>query len=364
MTPDDRPPLRVLHVLRFYHPHVGGTENFVAHLAEAVGEHGVTSTVLTSDRYSDNDGPEPRVPVERLRVIGSDRMLLPSRGLSRALALVRQADIVHAHDLRFLLELVTATANARSVPLVVSSHGFIFHTRRFERAKAVAWRGYYRWLLRRSTAILCGSRNDLASCRRVGLANARLWTNPVRTEPFEAVEPKADRGGSLLYFGRIAPNKGIERLAAVLDRAPSTWTLTVAGRGDERYVAGLRSLFVKFGSRVVFTGAVTEAELPLLLARHACVVLPSSAEGFGSTLVEALASGVPTVASDIPSYREIAHDSPASLVDFERPDAVVDCVGSTIRGWDRAAARHRARQYSWRARAGELAAIYRTIAHG
>ena len=364
MTPDDRSRLRVLHVLRFYHPHVGGTENFVAHLADAVEEHGIASSVLASDRYSNDDGPAPRVQVERLRVVGTDRLLLPYGGLRRAIALAREADLVHVHDLRFLLELMTATAHVRGVPLLVSSHGFIFHTRRFERAKELAWRGYYRRLLRLCAAVLCGSDHDLAACRRIGLANARLWPNPVRTDPFEQVEPEPSDGGSMLYFGRIAPNKGLERLAPVLDSAPSTWTLTVAGSGDERYVASLRSLFRGFGPRVTFTGPVLDAALPALIAQHACVVLPSTAEGFGITLVEALASGVPVVASDIPSYREIAFDSPASLVDFERPEAVLECVKSTLQDWDRTAARRRARRYSWRVRAGELAAIYRTIAHG
>lgn len=356
--------LRVLHVSRFYHPHVGGTENFIAHLAEAVAAHGIRSSVLATNRYATDPGPEPRVPVVRLPAVGSDRLPIPYGGVREALCAIGGADVVHVHDIRFLLELVTTTAALRNVPVVLSSHGFLFHTTSSRRIKEVVWRSYYRLLLGTCSVVLCDSEHDLAACRRAGLTNARLWTIPVRTESYEDVEPESSDGMSLLYFGRIAPNKGIERLAGVLDRVPPTWTLTVAGSGDERYVASLQTLFVRFGSRVSFTGPVTDAALPLLISRHACVVLPSTAEGFGITLVEALASGVPVVASDIPSYREIARGSPAPLVDFERPDAVVECVTSTVREWDRAAARQHAGRFSWRLRARDLAAIYRAIARG
>jgi alpha-1,3-mannosyltransferase len=364
IPPHPNAQLRVLHVSRFYHPHVGGTENFIAHLADAVAEHGIASSVLTTDRYAEDSGPAPRVPVTRLPAIGSDRLPLPRGRMRNVFAAVGNTDIIHVHDLRFLFELVTTAGALRQVPVVLSSHGFIFHTTRTRRMKEIAWRSYYRMLLGRCSLVLCDSEHDLAACRRARLTNARLWPIPVRTDPFEDVQPETRDGNALLYFGRIAPNKGIERLPAVLDRAPQTWVLTVAGSGDERYVNILRRLFTRFGPRVTFTGPVPDEELRPLLARHACIVLPSTAEGFGITLVEALASGVPVVASDIPSYREIARRSPARLVDFDKADAVVECVTSAVRGWDRAAARRRAREFSWHRRAPDLAAIYRALAHG
>jgi alpha-1,3-mannosyltransferase len=360
VTTSERRTLRVLHVLRYYHPHVGGTENFVAHLAEALAEHGVASSVLSSTRYSGEDGPRPRVPVERLSVVGSNRMPFPYRGLTHAVALARGADIIHVHDLRFLLELAALTSRLHRVPLVLSSHGFMFHTRYLAHTKELAWRTYYRMLLAQCSAILCGSQHDLAACRKIALANARLWPTPVRVEPFERVEPEPGDRRSLLYFGRIAPNKGLERLVGMLEQAP--WSLTIAGTGDAAYVGTLQSLFSRFGSRVTFTGQVAEEQLPRLIAGHACVVLPSRAEGFGLTLVEALAAGVPVVASDIPSYREIAHDSPARLVDFDDARGVVEHIRVAVESWNPTAARGRARTFSWRVRGADLASLYRAVA--
>ncbi len=361
MTSAEARTLSVLHLSRFYHPHVGGTENVVAQMADAVAQYGVSSSVLTSNRYADDDGPMPHVPVERLPVFGPDRILVPYRGVGRAVALARAADILHVHDLRFMFEFAAAASRIHGIPVVATSHGFIFHTRRFARAKDLAWQTYYRGLLRQCSAILCASQQDFAACQKIGLANARLWPLPVQVERFEVVDPEPVDPRALLYFGRLAPNKGIERLVGLLEQAPESWSLTIAGAGNSRFVAQLRSLFARFGARVSFTGAVPDDELPRLIASHACVVLPSRAEGFGLTLVEALATGVPVVASDIPSYREIAGGTPAPLVDFDDAHAVVACIRAALESWDRAAARERAQTFSWRAGAARLASTYRAI---
>lgn len=355
------PDVRVLHVSRFYHPHVGGTENFIAQLADAVAPYGIRSSVLASDGHADEDGPAPKIPVERLPVVGPERAPVPYRGLGHATRLLGSADIVHAHDLRFLFELSSAVTARKHVPLVLSSHGLIFHTPRLAHAKEALWRSYYRLLLRRCSLILCASDQDLAACRRIGLEQARLWTNPVRIGLFDDVRPNAEHHGALLSFGRLVPNKGLERLRDVLDHAPDRWTLTIVGRGDDRYVERLRTLFAPLGARVSFAGAINDDALRETIARHACVVLPSHAEGFGMTLVEAMASGVPVVASDIPPFREIRDDTPVRLVDFTRPAEVVAAISSVVNGWDSAAARARAAEYSWDRRAEGLAEIYRSL---
>lgn len=360
--PLDAQEIRVLHVSRFFHPHVGGTENFIAQLAEALAPYGVRSTVLASERHVDENGPAPAIPVERLPAIGPDRAPIPYARLGRATKLLGSADIVHAHDLRFLFELAASVTALRHVPLVLSSHGLIFHTQRLARVKAAAWHGYYRLLLRRCAVVLCGSAHDLAACQRIGLDRAELWANPVRTTPFENLRPSPE-DGALLYFGRIAPNKGLERLREVLDRAPASWRLTIVGHGEDSYVEGLRTLFDPLGARVNFAGALPDSALAETIRRHACVVLPSVAEGFGLTLVEAMAAGVPVVASDIPPYREIAGDSPVRLVDFAHPAEAVAAIGSAVAGWDPAVARARASEFSWSRHAGELAERYRGLVH-
>jgi alpha-1,3-mannosyltransferase len=352
----------VLHVSRFFHPHVGGTENFVADLASATRDHGVRSSVLASRRYADDQGPPPAVPVHRLPVVGFDAMPLPVGGFGQVASLVGAADVVHVHDLRFLLEPVVALAKLRRTPLALTTHGLIFHTQRLRAAKLAAWHSYYRALLGRFDVIACSSSQDLSYCLRAGLHNARLLTNPVAIDGFAGVERARPREGALIYFGRLAPNKGLERLASLLD-ADQRFTLTIVGSAAPAYVAALeRSL--GHADRVRFLGALSNEELYRELAVHACAVLPSRAEGFGLTLVEALASGIPVVASDIPSYREIAAGSPVRLVDFDSAEHAAAAIHDGVGAWDAEAAKRRAAGFSWRERANDFAALYTSLVAG
>jgi glycosyltransferase involved in cell wall biosynthesis len=178
---------------------------------------------------------------------------------------------------------------------------------------------------------------------------------------FQRAKPHGPGTGALVYFGRIAPNKGIDRLAPLLERAPASWTLDIIGAGETSYVNHLKKRFMTFGHRVRFLGSAPDEQLPVLLASHDAVVLPSLYESFGMTLPEALATGVPVVASDIPSYREIASGSPAPVVDFDNLDETIEAIEAVIAEWSADAARVRAAQFAWPNRIQDFIDVYHAV---
>lgn len=68
-----------------------------------------------------------------------------------------------------------------------------------------------------------------------------------------------------------------------------------------------------FRGKVVEAGALDDSQLAEVLGRARALLFPSHAEGFGIPLVEALAAGIPVIASDLPVFREIAGDIPELL---------------------------------------------------
>ena len=68
-----------------------------------------------------------------------------------------------------------------------------------------------------------------------------------------------------------------------------------------------------FRGKVIEAGALDDAQLTEVLGRARALLFPSHAEGFGIPLVEALAAGIPVIASDLPVFREIAGDIPELL---------------------------------------------------
>lgn len=113
----------------------------------------------------------------------------------------------------------------------------------------------------------------------------------------------AARGEHALVASRLAPEKGV----AVAVRACATAGLPLVVAGDGPLAAELRGLTA--GTTVRFVGRVAPDELAGLRARAAVAVVPSlSAETFGLAAAEAMAAGVPVVASAIGSLPDLVDE--------------------------------------------------------
>ena len=133
-------------------------------------------------------------------------------------------------------------------------------------------------------------------------------------------------GPYILYVGNFRPHKNLPRLIrafAALD-APlrSRHVLLLAG-GDRANRPALEVLARGLGvaDRVVFTGQVHDADLPVLYSECALFVLPSLEEGFGLPALEAMACGAAVVAADRAAIPEVVGDA-GLLVDPEDEAAI------------------------------------------
>jgi glycosyltransferase involved in cell wall biosynthesis len=106
----------------------------------------------------------------------------------------------------------------------------------------------------------------------------------------------------LLFLGRIDPKKGIENLLAAcrrLNNLGQPWSLAIAGSGDPAYTASLQQNARDLGLReqVSFVGEVRGQAKDDLFAASDLAVFPSHTENFAMVVAEALAHGIPVIAS-------------------------------------------------------------------
>lgn len=145
--------------------------------------------------------------------------------------------------------------------------------------------------------------------------------------------------------------------------------LTIIGdEQDDRYLAQMKEAIRGTGphaSRIHLLGSVPYSEIADYYASAELFVFPSYLETFGHPLVEALASGLPVVAADIPVFREIAGESvvyadPNDSADFSRAMelAIRSDDASANRG---SLAAQRVSELSWEANAHQLAALFRQV---
>ena len=135
--------------------------------------------------------------------------------------------------------------------------------------------------------------------RDYGVPESRITVAEPGTEPAARAKGTGDPV-QLLAVGAVSPRKGYGVLVAALqDLQDLDWRLTIVGALDRapEVTSALRSAIAGLGGRVNLAGTVEEAQLTRLYDEADVVVSPSLFEGHGMVLAEALARGLPLVAS-------------------------------------------------------------------
>jgi glycosyltransferase involved in cell wall biosynthesis len=178
-------------------------------------------------------------------------------------------------------------------------------------------------------------------CLRV-VPNAANHFAPLPREPRE--------GAPLLCVGHLERRKNLDLVLRALALDRGLPPLDLAGAAKAREEERLRRVAHELGisGRVRFVGAPDDAELPALLSRAACVVLPSRVEGFGIGALEAQRARVPLAIASLPALVEVTGGAAPSF-DPEDPSAcalaIRHAMGASRDDLDRAAAQ--AARYRW-----------------
>jgi glycosyltransferase involved in cell wall biosynthesis len=181
-----------------------------------------------------------------------------------------------------------------------------------------------------------------------------LSVSRTRTEPY------------VLCVSTLHPHKNLERLIRAFHAARSEYQLVLAGVLGFRTKA-IEDLITDLGLRdsVKITGWLPRTELLKLYDRAHAFVYPSTFEGFGMPVLEALAAGIPTACSSIPPLREVAGDA-AVFFEPSEDAAIVDALrritsDQELRTTLSAAGPERARSFTWK-RSAEMT-VHALLAH-
>lgn len=341
--------MRIVQVcVRFGAP--GGAEAHVAAISRELAGLGHEVVVHTSDLHTEvpwrKDGvfeaPPEGVSVVRhpMEVVRRPHRRILMRGLREALVESR-ADVFHGHSHRYLhLRAMASAARATARPWCVTPH---YHP---IEAHEPGWKHVGGWAMDRVDARLIyrgASRvftvTDLERRFIAHLAPpGKMVTIPngIDLGSWQGPHGAAPHGSPYVaYAGRLASNKGLAHLldawAGVAKRHPSV-DLILAGR-DWGVGDALRGQARALGieGRVRFVGHLDDATYRATIANATCLVLPSEWEAFGIVLLEAMACGVPVVATRVGGVPEVvAHGEDGLLVPYGDPDALGEAIARVI----------------------------------
>lgn len=247
-------------------------------------------------------------------------------GVGRALRRFRP-DVIHAVNPFVLGPGGIYYAWRLGVPLVASYHTHVATYARYYglRFLAGAGRWYTRQLHNRARINLCTSRATMDLLLAEGIKRLHLWPQGVdarRFSPEKASEDWRERlsGGHptqrlLLYVGRLSPEKGVERLEAVVRELPGT-RLAIVGEGPAR--RALERTFA--GTPTVFTGLLQGEDLAAAYASADVFLFPSTTETLGMAMIEALASGLPVIAARSGASHEVVTEGESGIL-YEKDSA-------------------------------------------
>ena len=337
------PPIRVLHICRRFRPFPGGAEKYVHDLAFAQAEAGRQVTILTLDR--DVAGPTKGL-AHRETIDGLEVIRLPGRGTPQFAVTYRpdriwreiaRHDVVHLHDLRFALTSGIVGAALVRRPRIFHTHGLIFHGAGGSRLKRLAVRLYFGPLLRLGgVRVVADSPTDRALLLREApylAGRTQIFLNAIPLAPLLALGRKPIPG-RVVSVGRMVPNKALPDLVRALARIRDVeWSLVLAGEPDPAEVARIEAMAAELGvrDRVTLVPGFDEEEMPRLLESASLAAFPSTGEGFGIALLEAMAAGVPLLANGIPAHAALlGSDLAGQLIDFGDPDEAARAIRSVL----------------------------------
>ncbi len=383
-------------VTRRYPPLIGGAERMLSYLAPALAALGADVTVLTArpsdldlNLNLDPDGstsrstpslpafeevPTPggrltvvRLASARLRILGTGLYM----GRLRRWLGSQPIDLAYVSMLKHDAHVAVGVGHRRGFPVVLRPEGA-------GATGDLAWQSWGRFgrrigrRCRTADAIVSISAAITAELTTVGYDPTTIVELPngvpVPDTPWQP-RPDWQAAPRALFVGRLAPEKGLDLLidawSEVRARHPEA-RLTLVGEGPERPALAARIVRLGLSAAVDLPGATTDPAASLRAAD--LFVLPSREEGMSIALLEAMALGLPVVASDIPGNRRlIVEGVHGRLAPPDNPAGLAHAILDRWADFDRAvsmgrAARQRiAQDYSITAVARRHMELFRSL---
>lgn len=317
------PRLRILMLCDYFPPHVGGgVERVAAELCHGLVRRGHKVTVLTlrtcpaPATESSNGLTVHRAPaLELTRWLGVQfTASVPVLGALARLIRSFQPDLIHAHNLfSRTTEVAALLRTTFHIPLVTTLHlGRLEGGGRVLRAFVRTYElTMGRYIVRRSDHITCVSNAVAEHARHIGghSTPVSVIPNGVDASLFHPRPEQSNWGETILFVGRLVPNKGPETLIQaaplVLAQHPKAQFVVV---GDGPLRARLQGQAHKLGLRGAVQFLGIRKDVPQLIREAALLVRPSSLEGMPLVVLEAMASAIPVVATPVGGTPELVKD--------------------------------------------------------
>ena len=373
--------IHALHIIGGVELSDGGVSYSVPELCRSLAAAGAVVRLLSVTRSSELTSTgdygfiDHRFPVYHGPIQPLSRLRL-SPGLAERLSPEASwSDVIHSHGLWLMPNVQAGWAAARHrKPLIAAPHGMLTPVAlSFSGTKKkFFWHLLQKASIKAAACIQATSMQEYSEFRDFGL------TNPVAIIPngidIPEPEPRQREHGKALIalsLGRIHPKKGLDRLVrawAKIELERPEWQLRIVGPAELRHDEELRALSKSLGLRQVsFEGPLYGKDKLAAFREADLFVLSTLSENFAITVAEALAAGVPVIATKGAPWAGLKPERCGWWIDHgvePMAAALRTATGLSLRERQAMGARGRewmARDYSWKRIASDMLDVYRWI---
>lgn len=366
--------MKVLQISRQFFPSIGGIENVIYHLSSSLQKRGfdidivTLRTIFNIEKIVEKRSVINGLNIYRLSHIGIKRYpIAPS-----VISFVSSYDILHVHAIDFFIDFLSLTRIWHRKPIVVNTHGGIFHTRWFSSFKKLYFEHVTRFSLLKADAVICISKKDYELFQAI-VPDTKLYVVPngVNIEPFLNIR-KEIVSGLLLGIGRVVKHKRIEKIISLLpllvQEFPDVHLIWI-GSDPENYIPQLLTYAQQIGvqSRVKFLGQVSDDKVQNLLSQAHLFVSGAEYEGFGISTIEAMSSGTVPVVTPVGIHPEVVREGETGFIYSFKDQQALECFRHVL-SLDRQIiaqignnAREIVMQYSWSNVVNSYIEIYKSV---
>lgn len=332
--------MNIIHVSPYFSPHIGGLEKCVEELSKRLSDLGNHVEVYTSDvgssNYNHHTNTNP--DVHKLKAWEfAHTPIIPS--LFFKLLSIPKESCIHVHISQPLVpEIVYLISKIRNIPYIAHIHIDIEPTGKLGFLVPIYKSIFLKKVLSEAAFIVVPTPDYVEiMSKKYNLHKTKFKVIPygVDLSQFKKSSHKLHNPIRLLYVGRLTIQKNIplllQSIKNIIDKHIFQIELHIVGDGEAKKHIKQTVKDLKLNSNVVIHGKLTGSDLQQIYSNSDIFILPSVYESFGIVLLEAMASGVPVIVSNIPAVRNVVVHGKTGLLVKPTAGNMSDAIEQLIR---------------------------------
>ena len=322
--------MRILITTGIFPPDIGGPATYVPTIAKALTERGHQVTVLTTSEPENLQWDDSIYPFSVFRVNRRQKIWLRSlKFVAKVLRLGRMADVIYANGIYFetviankflrkplVMKIVGDEAWERSVRKGWTKDNFEGFQQRHQSWQAELLKRLRSWVVRQADEVIVPSQYLANWVVKWGVPAEKVTVIYNAVEIPDGVKPlpiPLRTPIKAITVGRLIPLKRVDKLLEALEKIPELG-LVVVGDGPERPRLERMAQDLGVSDRVYFSGQRSKRETIGLMAACDFFILNSTHEGLPHVVLEAMALGLPVVATAVGGTPEVVRDGETGIL--------------------------------------------------